>query len=681
MKLHPLILLWSALSLLVSCKNSEDQTNKVIIPEPASINLSYGSFNTDQPIMTYTDLAGEEKELILNYVNNKLNSQQVNKESEANLKLLIDKGFKPEAYNLNITPDNIQIKACDGKGLFYGLQSLSQLIEASTDKAISCITIEDYPRFSYRGFMLDESRHFSSVEFVKKHLDIMAYYKLNRLHWHLTDGAGWRIEIKKYPELTEKGAWRPIKDYRTWGEQGKPFCTKEHPTAYGGYYTQEEIKEIVEYAKERFITIIPEIEMPAHSEEVLAVYPHLSCYGKGGVNAEFCIGNEATFEFLTNVLSEVIELFPSEYIHVGGDEADKTAWSKCPKCQKRKVENNLKDEHELQSYLIHRIEEYLNKHGKALLGWDEILEGGLAPNATVMSWRGENGGIEAAKAGHKVVMTPGKYCYIDSYQDAPPTQPDAMSGYLPLNKVYQYNPIPEALTNDSSLVLGVQANLWREWMPTDEHAEMMMYPRLLAIAEIAWTPLHKKDLNSFRQRVIPAVEYLKSKNVNAYDIANEVGDRKESFEDVKHLALNKPVTYKNMYHENYAAAKEMTLTDGKHGTWSYGDGRWQAVLEADLDVIIDLEEIKTIKHITATFMQEYHAWIWLPKEVNIYVSKDNKDFELLTTLTHDIPVDKTGYYLRDFGWKGNTEARYIRYEAKIVDKAGAWLFTDEIIVE
>lgn len=669
------------LILAFSACSRVEKTPEVIIPEPLSIEAYSGYFNLNQTIKVYTNLEGEDKKIILSFLDSSsLNIETTDNENEANFKLLASEQFQDEAYNLNVGSSEIVIKANGGEGVFYGLQSLFQLINSSAENQLSCVVIEDMPRFKYRGFMLDVSRHFASVDFIKKQLDIMAYYKLNRFHWHITDGAGWRIEIKKYPELTEKAAWRPIKDYRTWGENGKPFCTKDHPTAYGGYYTQDEIKDVVQYAKERFITVIPEIEMPAHSEEVLAVYPHLSCSGKSHVNSEFCIGNEATFEFLTDVLSEVIELFPSKHIHIGGDEAGKEAWRKCPKCQKRKKDNNLKNEDELQSYLIHRIEEFLNQKGKILLGWDEILEGGLAPNAVVMSWRGESGGIKAVESGHEVIMTPGGYCYIDSYQDAPMTQPEAMSGYLPLNKVYSYNPIPDALKGDSSLILGVQANLWREWISTDEHTERMMYPRLLALAEVAWTYPNKKDLESFRRRVIPAVEYLKSKGVNAYDIANEIGDREESFEDIKHLALNKAVAYKNMYHKSYASTGELALTDGKRGSWSYADGRWQAVLGKDFDVTIDLAEVKTVKNITATFLQEYHAWIWLPKEVNIYISTDNENFKLLKTITHDLSPDQTGYYLRDFGWIGEEQARYVRYEAKVVDRPGAWLFTDEIIV-
>lgn len=664
-----------------SCNEAKD-IPKTIIPEPVSINYKSGQFDLNAAIKVYTDLTGEEKEYILNFVKSaNLNIETVDNAADANLKLLLVGGENEEGYKLKVTGKEILVEGATGKGIFYGLQSLFQLVNASTDKTIPNVEIEDEPRFRYRGFMLDVSRHFASAEFVKKQLDVMAYYKLNRFHWHLTDGAGWRIEIKKYPELTEKAAYRPIQDYRTWGEGGKPFCTKDHPTAYGGYYTQEEIKDVVQYAKERFITVIPEIEMPGHSEEVLAVFPHLSCYGVGGKNSEFCIGNEATFEFLKNVLDEVIELFPSKHIHIGGDEADKKAWAQCPKCKKRMKDNNLENVEELQSYLVHRIEEYLNEKGRILLGWDEILEGGLAPNAVVMSWRGEAGGIAAAKAGHEVIMTPGSHCYFDGYQDAPMTQPEAMSPYLPLDKVYSYDPVPAELKDKSNFILGVQANLWREWIPTDEHTERMIYPRLLALAEVAWTSLDKKDLKSFRARVLPAVEYLRSKGVNAFDIANEVGNRKESFEDINHLALNKPVTYVNKYHKAYVANGDSTLTDGKRGSWSYGDGRWQGFLMKNLDVTIDLGEVKPVKSVMATFMQEYHAWISLPKVVNVYASKDGENFELLGTQETDIPVSQTGYYVKDFGWQGETEARYIRYEAQVADRRGSWVFTDEIIVQ
>ena len=405
----------------------------------------------------------------------------------------------PESYILSVTPKHILIQASSGAGLFYGIQTLLQLSQPSgTGYSIVSVEVQDTPRFAYRGMMLDVSRHFFSKEFVKKQIDALAFYKLNRLHLHLTDAAGWRLEIKKYPLLTEFAAWRTDANWKKWWNGGRKYLRFDEPGASGGYYTQDDMKEIIAYAQQHYITIIPEIEMPAHSEEVLAAYPQLSCSGEPYKNADFCVGNEETFTFLENVLTEVMELFPSEYIHVGGDEAGKAAWKTCPKCQKRMQDEHLSNVDELQSYLIHRIELFLNAHGRKLLGWDEILQGGLAPNATVMSWRGEEGGIAAVRSGHQAIMTPGQYCYLDSYQDAPYSQPEAIGGYLPLEKVYSYNPVSDSLTvEQAKLVYGVQANLWAEYIPTPEHMEYMIHPRILALAEVAWLPPARYSLFEF----------------------------------------------------------------------------------------------------------------------------------------------------------------------------------------
>ena len=353
----------------------------------------------------------------------------------------------PESYTLSVTPDHIRVEATSVSGLFYGVQSLGQLVTpAGTGFTVPAVEIEDTPRLAYRGFMLDVSRHFFPKEFVKKQIDALARYKINRLHLHLTDAAGWRIEIKKYPRLTQLAAWRSGANWKSWWNADRRYLPEGSEGAHGGYYTREDIRELVDYARERCITIVPEIEMPSHSEEVLTAYPELSCSGEPYKNADFCVGNERTFTFLQNVLTEVMQLFPSEYIHIGGDEAGMGAWKTCPKCQKRIRDEHLDGVEGLQSYLIHRIEKFLNRHGRHLLGWDEILKGGLAPNATVMSWRGEEGGLAAVRSGHRAVMTPGSHCYFDGYQDAPTTQPEAIGGYQPLQKVYSYNPVPATLT-------------------------------------------------------------------------------------------------------------------------------------------------------------------------------------------------------------------------------------------
>jgi len=413
----------------------------------------------------------------------------------------------PGAYNMTVDNDKVYIGGDNEEGVFYGVQTLIQLlpVEKSTALPVQQCSIEDAPRFGYRGLMLDCGRYFFPVSFVKRFIDFIALHKMNNFHWHLTEDQGWRIEIKKYPELTKIGAYR---DGSAIGHnQGNDS------TRYGGYYTQEQIKDIVKYAADRYITIIPEIEMPGHGKAALATYPYLGCtkgpYKTGmkwGVETEvYCAGNDSTYTFLENVLDEVIALFPSKYIHIGGDECPKDRWKQCPVCQKRMKDNGLKDEHALQSYLVNRIEKYVNSKGRSIIGWDEILEGGLAPNATVMSWRGEKGGIDAAKQHHKVIMTPTTYVYID-YSQTKHEDSLTIGGYLPVETVYKYEPLPANLTADEQqYILGAQANLWTEYISNGKKAEYMMFPRVSALSEVLWSPKEKKNWDGFKQR-LPAIE-------------------------------------------------------------------------------------------------------------------------------------------------------------------------------
>lgn len=588
-----------------------------------------------------------------------------------------------EGYTLNISAKRVVARSTTPAGLFYAFQSLLQMADFSGTGVIRFpyASLTDYPRFEYRGLHLDVSRHFYTKEFVMKQLDAMARYKLNRFHWHLTDGAGWRIEIKKYPELTELAAYRPYPNWKAWWKADRHYCRKEDPNAYGGYYTQEDIREVLEHARKLHITVIPEIEMPGHSEEVLAVFPQLSCSGKPYQNGEFCIGNEQTFEFLENVLLEVMDLFPSEYIHIGGDEAAKGSWEKCPKCQARIRKEGLKNEEELQSYLIHRIEQFLNAHGRKLLGWDEILEGGLAPGATVMSWRGEEGGITAAQAGHDVIMTPGGYCYLDGYQDAPTTQPEAIGGYLTLEKVYSYDPVPAVLTDEQKqYIYGVQANVWTEYMPTPEHTEYMIYPRLLALAEVAWTMPDRKDWKQFRGKALQEVAWLQENGYHPFDLSKEVGEREEAKQPVEHLAVHKKVTYATPYASQYPSAGDSALVDGVRGGWSYGDKKWQGFLNTDLDVTVDLEQSTAIKSVSAEFMQLVGPYVWLPKEVIISVSEDGKQFTELNREQTTVPTTEEKLVFHNYQWSGSAQARYVRLQALSNGIAGGWLFVDELIV-
>ena len=661
-----------------------------IIPQPQSSELSSGTYGLPRQAVFSTNLPEEDKKEFTEYL--QASPFALQPEAEGTQKSVVSFTIiapvsdqeSMESYQLSITGKGISVVAPSAAGLFYGFQSLLQLAEQEVDGTFSfpLIEIKDSPRFSYRGLHLDVSRHFRTKEFLKKQLDAMARYKLNRFHWHLTDGAGWRLEIKRYPELTEQAAYRPYPNWKAWWKGGRKYCTKDAPGADGGYYTQEDAREIVEYARQRHITVIPEIEMPGHSEEVLAVFPHLSCSGKPYVNSEVCIGNEDTFTFLQNVLLEVMEIFPSEYIHIGGDEANMDSWRKCPLCQKRMKQEGLADVKELQSYLIHRMEKFLNEHDRQLLGWDEILEGGLAPRATVMSWRGEEGGIKAAKAGHDVIMTPGGFCYLDSYQDAPTTQPEAIGGYLTLEKVYSYDPIPEVLTKEGAdYIQGVQANVWAEYITTAEHMEYMIYPRLLALAEVAWTQPDKKNWEHFRRCALKEVKWLQDNGYHPFDLSKEVGERPEAAIPVEHLGLMKTVKYTSPYAPQYTAGGDTALVDGLRGGWTYGDKRWQGFLNTDMDVMVDLGEVKEISSIAAEFMQLSGPYVWLPREVIISISEDGNTFTEQARLHTDVPTTEDRLVFRTYEWDGKASARYVRYQALSNGIEGGWLFTDEIVIK
>lgn len=425
----------------------------------------------------------------------------------------------PEWYALGVMRDGIVISATTEEGLFRGTRTLIQLLEQGQGTGrLPCLSITDQPRFEWRGMHLDVCRHFFPVVFVKKYIDLLARYKMNSFHWHLTEDQGWRIEIKSHPKLTEVGAWRK-------GSQVGPYSRREYDSIpYGGFYTQDEIREVVAYAAARHINVVPEIEMPGHAMAALAAYPQLGCTGGpyevqrgwGVFEDVFCAGNDSTFAMLEDVLTEVMDLFPSPYIHIGGDECPKEQWKTCAKCQARKKAEGLKDEHELQSYFIQRIEKFVNAKGRKIIGWDEILEGGLAPNAAVMSWQGIEGGIAAARSGHYAVMSPGSHCYFDHYQGDPANEPLAIGGYTTLQKVYSYEPIPAELKpEEHKYILGAQGNVWTEYILTSDHVEYMAVPRLLALAEVLWTPKEKRDEAEFIRRLEAEFPRLDEMKVNA----------------------------------------------------------------------------------------------------------------------------------------------------------------------
>lgn len=530
--------------LMCGCQTKEVTNEYNVVPLPVSMEKQDGRFQLTNDVPVVVNASQEVKDMVSDFSTTLLKVSgirlRLSDEMHAGVpSIVFDSvpGMGKEAYRLSVTPELIKITASTPNGFYYGIQTVCQLLPVSiygTERArnaewsLPCVEIEDAPAFRHRGAMLDVCRHFASVEYVKKFINVLAAHKMNIFHWHLTDDQGWRIEIKKYPKLTEIGSQR--------SETMVDYFYTHYPFKYdgkphGGYYTQEEIKDVVEYARSKYITVIPEIELPGHALAAIASYPELSCTPDttyevcklwGVFDQVFC-PTETFFTFIEGVMDEVIELFPSEYIHIGGDECPKTAWKKCAHCQKLIRELGLKDdvkpnaidgvkhtkEEKLQSYIVSRVEKYLNSKGRNIIGWDEILEGGLAPNATVMSWRGIEGGITAAKAGHDAIMTPNPYAYLDHYQEEPEIAPVTIGGYNTLKKTYSYNPVPaDADSTVSQHIIGVQANCWAEYMPTEERRDYQIFPRLIAIAETGWTPVDKKDFASFCERMAEDFERL-----------------------------------------------------------------------------------------------------------------------------------------------------------------------------
>lgn len=591
-----------------------------------------------------------------------------------------DAALTDEGYKMSITPKGIFVSTRTETGVFYALQTLIQKTRDGELRSLQCGEITDTPRFPYRGMHFDVSRHFRDVDFLKKQIDAMAQLKMNNMHLHLTDGAGWRMPIDAYPRLTEFAAWRPQHSWQDWRNAGTRYCESTDSRASGGYYTKEELRDLVQYAADRHIRVIPEIEMPGHSEEVLAAYPELSCSGEPYANSDFCPGKEATFAFLEKVIDEVIDVFPSEYIHIGGDEASKEAWKNCADCKKRMEEEGIEDVDGLQSYLIKRMEKYINSHGRKIIGWDEILQGGVAPGATVMSWRGTEGGRQAMAEGHDVIMTPGAYCYLDYSQDAPFREPMSIGGYTPLAKVYGYEPLEAGMDADKTKhLLGVQANLWSEYVTEDSHAEHMYYPRAYAIAEIGWsTP--EKDYADFHRRSMGFNDLMQKRGYAPFDLSNEYGERRESLTPVKHKALGAKVTYNIPYHRQYPAAGEATFTDGLRGGWANNDGRWQGTMR-NVDCTVDLGEEQDIHYVGATYYHSEGAWIHLPEEVTFSVSTDGENFTPVAKVSCDIDPMYPKIITKEYGAPvDGVRARYVRMEAVKNPRPGSWLFTDEFIV-
>ena len=590
----------------VSCSNDNDETSAslALIPAPQGVSVKAGHFKLTRRAAITLDTSNPELIAIAQYFNNKIVPATgfdvpVEKHGKIEFKLTEDTSLGTEGYHLLVKRGDITRTANKPAGIFYGVQTLLQMlppeIKSSTkqeniDWTIPCADITDKPQFPWRGMMLDVSRHWFTKEEVKKYIDELAEYKMNVFHWHLTDDQGWRIEIKSLPRLTEIGAWRAPRVGQWWQRE------RQQPgeeTSYGGFYTQEEIKEVLAYAAERYVRVIPEIDVPGHSVATLVAYPELACMkAPDAVNVgnkfygedenTLCIGKDFTFEFMDKVLTEVAALFPDEYIHIGGDECFKGFWHKCPDCQARMKAENLKNEEELQSYFIHRMGDLLKSKGKKLIGWDEILEGGLTPDATVMSWRGMEGGIKSAKAGHHVIMTPSEHCYLDLWQGEPSVEPDTYS-MCRLKDAYSFNPVPDGVPAD--MILGGQGNLWAESLPTFRHAEYMAWPRGWALAEVLWSGPSKTNWEQFYPRVEKHFERAYYAQINyARSMYNAIITSRYNKEGILEIKLESEpgnldiyYTFDNTDPDNFTPKYHSPLQVPKDATWlrvvTYRDNR------------------------------------------------------------------------------------------------------------
>ena len=752
MKKHHLLGVILLCSGLFSCSSGViQQANYEVIPLPQEIKITTGSFVlNDRTSIVYPKDNKEMQQnanLLAKYIHQMSGKKlKVIDEPVTSNAIILATGLNAdnaEAYQLKVTQDNVTITGTSEAGTFYGIQTLRKSLPITNkgDISLPAAEINDYPRFSYRGVHLDVSRHFFPADSVKRFIDMMALHNINRLHWHLTDDQGWRIEIKKRPELTTIGSKRSetVIGHNSGEYDGIP---------YSGFYTQDEAREIVKYAQERHITVIPEIDLPGHMQAALAAYPELGCTGgpyevwkMWGVSEDvLCAGNDKTLTFIEDVLNEIIDIFPSEYIHVGGDECPKVRWEKCPKCQARIKELGLKAD---------------NGKGRQSIGWEEILEGGLAPNATVMSWRGIEGGIEAVKHKHDAIMTPSSFLYFDYYQTMDTdNEPPAIGGYVPLEKVYSYEPVPQILTpEEAKHIVGIQANLWTEYIPTYSQVEYMELPRMAALSEVQWTMPEKKEYADFLKRLPGLIAVY---DINQYNYAKHIFQVKSQYipdteanvlnvvlstidntpvyyafdgseptassniytdtlkigqsctlkaitirpngssavlkEDIKfNKATMKPITMQQPINEKYKFEGKNTLIDGLAGSRNYRTGRWIAFYQNDLEAVIDLQqEIPISKAWVRTYVEIGEEILDL-RELSVAVSNDGKEYKEVKSEVYPAvsKEDKNGIYTHELSFD-TVQARYMKITARPEYNIPAWhwgkgrpafIFVDEIGLE
>lgn len=744
-----------AAGLLASCQSSVEQADYQVIPMPHEIVAAQGSpfvLKSGVKILYPEGNAQMQRnaELLAEYLKTATGKDfAVEAGTEGKNAIVLALGVdnkNPEAYELKVAGEGVTVKGATEAGVFYGIQTLRKSLPVAVGANISlpAVDIKDAPRFAYRGAHFDTSRHFFTVDEVKTYIDMLALHNMNRMHWHFTEDQGWRIEIKKYPKLTEIGSKR---SETVIGKNSGKYDGVPHE----GFYTQEEAKEIVKYAAERFITVIPEIDIPGHMQAALASYPELGCTGgpyevwkMWGVSEDvLCIGNDQSLKFLEDVFAELIEIFPSEYIHIGGDECPKVRWAQCPKCQARIKQLGLKSdakhtkEERLQSYVISHVEKFLNEHGRQIIGWDEILEGGLAPNATVMSWRGEGGGIEAAKQHHDVIMTPNTYLYFDYYQSKDTdNEPLAIGGYLPVERVYSYEPMPKSLTPDEQkYIKGVQANLWTEYIPTFSHAQYMVLPRWAALAEVQWSAPEKKNYANFLSRLPRLIQWYDAEGYNyakhVFDVTAEftpnttdgtlditlntlddapihytldgseptaASPRAEGVVKVKENAVfsakalrptgdsrvltekicfskssMKPIVANQPVNNQYKFKGESTLVDGLKGNGNYKTGRWIAFFKNDMDVTIDLQQPTEISRVALSTCVEKGDWVFDARGLTVEVSADGKNFTKVASESYPaMKEDDKNGVYHHELTFDPVQARYVRVIAPTEQSMPAW---------
>ncbi len=701
----------AALIMTACTRQQLPVANYDIIPQPKEVRLSEEKPYELGPktIIYYEAGLQREAQFLSEYVSDimgyALNVQEYQGQPDGIvLKLVPDDFDKTEAYEINVTPKQICVNGADASGVFYAVQTLRKSLTLSpslrgvggSKTAVPCATIRDWPNFAYRGMHLDPCRHFMDLDSVKIYLDMMALHNMNQFHFHLSEDQGWRIEIKKYPELTEIGAYR---NGTVLGHNGNIYDTIRH----GGFYTQDELRDLIQYAAERHINIIPEIDLPGHMQAALACYPQLGCTGgpyevwrRWGVSEDvLCAGNEDAMLFVEDVLNEVMDVFPSPYIHIGGDECPKVRWEQCPKCQAKikelgiKADEKFSAEDYLQSYVMNRMAKVVEARGRRVIGWDEILEGNVSETAIIMSWRGTEGGIAAAQKGHDVIMAPCSHLYFDYYQSEDiASEPECIGGYLPVERVYEFQPLPEELTPEQQKhIIGVQANIWTEYIASFRHVQYMAMPRMDALTELQWNNPKERDFDAFVERCRKMVQLY---DLYHYTYADHIFNPQVWADTVEaNLATRKPITLRQQPAENYTYDGAKVLNNGELGRGAYNSGRWLGFCGYPMDAVIDLEQSAEMCHVCFHALVNKGAWIYNPSQVKVLVSDDGETFREVAQ--KDIPIstwtDRDGI----FAYEVEFESVMARYVEVVVsghdlpeDHSGfgnpAWIFIDEIEV-